>query len=196
MAGQHQRPPSDLRDGAHPVRRGRRHRRLQQAERRPLPQRRSAGRLDHHHAAGRGARGDRDRAHRQDRGGGQHHQRHRRAALDLDRGRVAGVRHLPARQERRRRLAGGARSPGDGAARSARGHRVAGGQQARPRRVAGAVRRRRVRPLDPRHHRAGRPSDPPVAGEHLGRRSGDDHRRAQAPGAGAAGSQQAARRTA
>ena len=62
-----------------------------------------------HDAAGRGARGGRDRGHRQDRGGGQHHQRHRRAALDLDRGRVAGHRQLRARQGRRRRRAGGAR---------------------------------------------------------------------------------------
>ena len=43
-------------------------------------------------AAGRRARADRDRDHRQDRGSGQHHQRHRRAALDLVRGRLAGHR--------------------------------------------------------------------------------------------------------
>ena len=45
MARQHLRPPPRLRDGAHPVHRRRRHRRLQAAERRPLPQRRPAGRL-------------------------------------------------------------------------------------------------------------------------------------------------------
>ena len=38
---------------------------------------------------GRGAGGDRDRDHRQDRGGGQHDQRHRPADLDLVRGRLA-----------------------------------------------------------------------------------------------------------
>ena len=57
----------------------------------------------------RRARGDRDRDHRQDRGGGQHHQRHRRAALDLVRGHLAGHRHVRAREGRRRRRAGSAR---------------------------------------------------------------------------------------
>ena len=92
-------------------------------------------------AAGRLARGHRDRGHRQDRGRGQHHQRHRRAALDLHRGRVAGHRQFKleknvdvaaqeVRDQCRRR-----------AARSAQGHRAAGRQQARPRRGAGPVRR-------------------------------------------------------
>ena len=54
--------------------------------------------------------GGRDRGHGQDRGGDQHHQRHRRAALDLDRGRLAGHRQLPARQGHQRRRAGGARA--------------------------------------------------------------------------------------
>ena len=44
--------------------------------------------------ARRRARGGRDRDHRQDRRGGQHHQRHRRAALGHDRGRLAGRRHV------------------------------------------------------------------------------------------------------
>ena len=45
----------------------------------------------------------------------QHHQRHRRAALDLQRGRLAGLPHLQAGEERRRRRAGGARQGQPGA---------------------------------------------------------------------------------
>ena len=49
--------------------------------------------VDGHHAAGRRRpRGDGDRGHRQDRGGGQHDQRHRPADLDLVRGHLASSR--------------------------------------------------------------------------------------------------------
>ena len=78
------RPAAGLRDGPDPDDRRRRHRRLQQARRRPVPQRRLPHRLVITTLPGRGARGGRDRDHRQDRGGRQHDQRHRRAALDLD----------------------------------------------------------------------------------------------------------------
>ena len=83
--------------------------RLQQAQRRSLPQRRLPDRAVMTTLPGRRARADRDRGDGQDRGGGQHHQRHRGAALDLHRGRVAGHRHLQARQGRQRRRPGGAR---------------------------------------------------------------------------------------
>ena len=80
----------------------------------------------HHAPARRRARGGRDRDHRQDRGGGQHHQRHRRAALDLDRGRLAGLHHLHAREEHRRRRAGGARPASTSSCRDLpEGHRAA-----------------------------------------------------------------------
>ena len=144
--------------------------------------------------AGRGARRDRDRALRQDRRSDQHHQRHRRAALDLDRGRVAGRRLVPARQGHQRRRAGGARPRLDDPAGSARGDQEPGRQQAGPRRRAGAVPGARVRAAHPRGHRVRRPRDPPGAGEHLGRRPGHHHRRPQAPGSGGAGSRAAARR--
>ena len=80
-----------------------------QLGRRPLPEGRLPHHRRHHPAAGRGAGAGRDRDHRQDRGSGQHHQRHRRAALDVVRRRVARHRVVRAREGRRRRGAGGAR---------------------------------------------------------------------------------------
>ena len=71
----------------------------------------------------RRAGGDCHRALRQDRRGGQHHQRHRRAALRLHRGGLAGHRQLPARQGRQRRGARGARARVDDPDRPAPGHR-------------------------------------------------------------------------
>ena len=80
-----------LRDGAHPGHRRRRHRRLQASWASTASPTSTCPIVTVITApARRRARGGRDRGHRQDRGGGQHHQRHRRAALDLDRGRVAG----------------------------------------------------------------------------------------------------------
>ena len=52
------------------------------ARRRPLPQRRLAGRDRDDHPARGERRGDGDRGHQADRGGGQHHHRDRRAAID------------------------------------------------------------------------------------------------------------------
>ena len=69
--------------------RGARRRRLRQARPRSVPQRRLPLRRRDHAPRRRRAGGGRDRHHRQDRGRGQHHQRHRRAALDVDPGRLA-----------------------------------------------------------------------------------------------------------
>ncbi len=88
------------------------------------------------HRERRRARRDRDRDHRQDRGRGQHDQRHRRAALDVERGRLARHHRLQPRQERRRRRAGGARPHQQRPARAAQGHRPAGRLQGRSRRRA------------------------------------------------------------
>ena len=49
-------------------------------------------------AAGRRAGRSRDRDHRQDRGGRQHHQRHRRARSIVFRGHLAGLHRVPARE--------------------------------------------------------------------------------------------------
>ena len=78
---------------AHPLADRRRRVRVHAARRRSLS-RRSTSRPSSvtTRAAGRRARADRDRDHRQDRGSGQHDQRHRRAALDLVGGRLAGHR--------------------------------------------------------------------------------------------------------
>src|SRR5450756_646999 len=49
---------------------------------------------------GRRTGGDRDGGHRQDRGSGEHRQRHRRASLDVGRGGVDRRGHVPAREGR------------------------------------------------------------------------------------------------
>jgi HAE1 family hydrophobic/amphiphilic exporter-1 len=61
---------------------------------RPVPQGRLPDHRRHDDPQRRGAGGDRDRAHRQDRGGGQHDQRHRRAPLDVEPGRLARHHHV------------------------------------------------------------------------------------------------------
>ena len=67
-------------------------------------------------AAGRERRGDRDVDHEADRGGGQHDQRHRRAALQLEPGVRALHDHVRARARDRGGHAGRARQGGGGAA--------------------------------------------------------------------------------
>ena len=105
----------------------------------PVPQGRLPDGVGHHASSRRGARGDRDRDHRQDRAGGQHHRRHRRAPLGLDRRRLPGLHPVQAREERRRRGAGGARQGQPDPARPAAGHRPARRRQDRSRRGAGPV---------------------------------------------------------
>ena len=68
--------------------------RLLEARGRPLSQGRLPDRHRDHAPAGLRARGNRDRDHRQDRRGRQHGQRHRRAAVDLLRGHLAGLHHV------------------------------------------------------------------------------------------------------
>ena len=132
-------------------------------------------------AAGRGARADRDRGHRQDRGVGQHHQRHRHAHLDLVRGHLPGGGVVQAREERRHRRAGSARphQPGDAAAaahgaaadrRKARLQRGAGHHDCCDRRQAG-----------PRHHRVRRQGPAAPSGKLRRRRPGRGDWRPQPP---------------
>ena len=83
--------------------------RLHPAWRRPVAERRLSRRSGDDAPARRRAGAGRERGHRQDRGGRQHHQRHRSAQLDFGRRHLAGRRRLPAREERRRRRAGSAR---------------------------------------------------------------------------------------
>ncbi len=99
---------------------------------------------DHDGAARRGARADRDRGHRQDRGGGQHDQRHRRAAVDLVGRRVDRHRRLPAREGRRHRGAGSARQGQRHPAAAAENDRAA---------ARGSVRSRRCSRAEPRARR-------------------------------------------
>ena len=73
-------------------------------------------------------------------GGRQHHQRHRRAPLHVEPGRLARHHQLQPRQGRRRRGAGGARPHQQRPARSPQGDRSAGRVQDRPRRVAHPLR--------------------------------------------------------
>ena len=82
---------------------------LRAARHRPVSERRHSHDPRDDAAARRRARAGRERGHRQDRGGGQHHQRHRHAHLDLVRGRVAGGGVVSAGEERRRGHAGGPR---------------------------------------------------------------------------------------
>ena len=107
----------------------------------PRPRSLSQGRLPdgrrHDPAARRRARGGRDRDHRQDRRSGQHHQRHRRAAIDLVRRRLAGHHLVPAREGRRHRGAGSARPGQPRAAAAAQDDRAADGREVRSRRGAG-----------------------------------------------------------
>ena len=108
-AGRDLRPAPGLHLGAHPLARRGRPLRLRPPRRRPLPEDRLPVRHHQHPPRGRGAGGDRDRGHRQDRGGGQHDQRHRPADLDLVRGRLPGHRQVRPREEPGRRGPGGAR---------------------------------------------------------------------------------------
>ena len=120
--------------------------------------------------------------HRQDRGRGQHDQRHRRAALDVERGCLAGHHRVHARQGHRRRGARGARPHQQRAPASCR----KGIDQ------PVVIEDRSGRGADPaRHACARRASHPrlteladktraPADREHQRRRPGDDPRRAQA----------------
>ena len=147
---------SDFRIGTHPrpLRGG--HRRVHAARGRPLPQHRLSDRRHHHERAGGLSRGHRDRDHRQDRRGGQHDQRHRRAAFGDDGGCVASHRHIRDRKGRRCRRPRGARPLEHGAARPAEGHRPAGRAEARSGGAADSVLRPPVEgSRAPRHHGAG-----------------------------------------
>ena len=107
---------------------------------RPVPERRLPQRHRDHPPAGRGAGGDGNGDHRQDRGGGQHDRRHRRPPVDLGRGRLAGLRHVRPRQGRQHRRAGGARQGQPRPRGAPERHRAAERREARSRRDAGALR--------------------------------------------------------
>ena len=74
----------------------------------PVPEGGLSDGLGHDASDRRRARGHGDGDHRQDRGRRQHDLRHRRAPLDLDRGRLAGLHPVRAGEGRRRRRPGGA----------------------------------------------------------------------------------------
>ena len=152
MASRSLRPPSRPRDGADSL--ADRHRRvLVHAPRRgPLPEGRFPHRRRHDGAAWGVARADRNGDHRQDRGSGQHHQRDRRAALGLVRGRLNRVRRLPSRQERRCRGAGSARQGQRRASAVAAIHRSAARREIRPGRGSGPEHRRHGKEAGARGH--------------------------------------------
>ena len=148
---------------------------------RPVPERRPSLRGRDHASRRRRARGGRDRHHRQDRGRGQHHLRHRRAALDLERGRLG----------RRRSASTSTRTstspPKTCATKSTWSSRTL------PKGIDPPVvskldlgaapdhaRRRSKRPADPRDQRDRRQARSPPDREHQRRRPGEPHRQARA----------------
>ena len=147
--------------------------------------------VDHDAPAGRDARAGGDRDQRQDRGSRQHHQRHRRAAIDVGRGRLARRRVLPARQGRRRRGAGSARPRQPRAAAAAAERRPADGGEARPRRGADPDARGLVEPPDPRRHGVRRQGAAPATRERERRGPGARARRPSPPGQRVAGCRRA-----
>ncbi len=105
---------------------------------------------------GAGARGDRDRDHRQDRRGGQHHQRNRSADLHLFGGHIGRHRPVRSRERRRRRGPGSARSRQHRPAGPSDRRRSAAHRENRPRRLAGAFHRALGARSDPGYHRVRR----------------------------------------
>ena len=142
---------------------------------------------------GRGAGADRDRGHRQDRRVGQHHQRHRHAELDLVRRHLAGRRVVQAREGRRHRGAGSARSRQPRHAAAAAHGAAADRGEARLHRRAGDHGRGHGGQAGPRHHGVCRSRASPPARKLRRRRPGRRDRRPQAPGQPVAGSRAAAR---
>ena len=130
-------------------------------------------------AAGLGARGHRDRDHRQDRRGRQHDQRHRGAAVGLVGGHFAGLHPVRAGEGRRRGRAGRARQDQPRAARLAQGHRAADRREDGPGLDAHPD-DRRLGPAaghDPRHHRVLRQGAAAAVGDDRRRGPGDARRR-------------------
>ena len=110
--------------------------RVHAARRRPAAERRHPHDHGDDTPAGRGTGADRKRDHRQDRGSGQHDQRHRPAQLELRGRHLAGHRHVPARQERRCRGAGSARPGQSHPASAAEDDHAADDREAGSRRTA------------------------------------------------------------
>ncbi len=172
MARQRQRAPPRVRHRDGPRHLRPRPGRVQPARGRSLPPHRCPLHHGQHPPAGRGPRGGRDRGHRQAGRDAEHHQRHRRAALGVERGDLPRLPELQARQGRQRRRPGGARQGEPGAAPPAPGHRAADGHAHRPLRHPRPVHRGQRRAVDPGDDRGGRQDRPPSDRERQRRRRG------------------------
>jgi hypothetical protein len=168
-------------------------RRLHAPRARPVSQHRAPIRARHDHAPGRGSGGGGDGHHGQDRGGRQHHRRHRRAPLDVERGIFAGRHRVQAGQAGGRRGAGRSRQGQQRSPRSTRGRGRADREQGRPAGVPGPARRAPFEASDTRRDGGGRQARSPPDREYFGRRAGDPRRRARAASSRAHGSDEAPR---
>ena len=122
-----------------PVARGRRSVLVPESRRRSFSEDRFSDDHDHGRQSRRFAAGDRDRDHRQGRGSRQYDQRHRRAALDFDRGHLAGLRRSSCSKRTLTSRPGGREPRSDRHSEPSRNGQTADGPKARHRRRTGSA---------------------------------------------------------